>query len=114
MNAEQKESVNMAIGAADASSAEPEAPSVSTKNSEVAVVSVTAVNYANIHDAVSIALIVTARPFALITYAVDVVMSAGGRIAVPIRETKTGASSAPGIGYAIMDVSENNASLVEA
>lgn len=104
----------MAIGAAGASSAEPEAPSASTKNSEAAVVSVTAGNCANIHDVVSIALNVTARPYARTVYAVDVAMSAGERTAVPIRETRTGASSAPGIGYAATNVSENNASLVEA
>ena len=104
----------MAIGAAGASSAEPEAPSASTKNSEAAVMSVTAVSCVAIHDVVSTVPNVTARPYARTVYAVDVAMSAGERTAVPIRETRTGASSAPGAGCVPTGVSENNASLVEA
>lgn len=104
----------MVIGAADASNAEPEAPSASTKNSEAAVVIAGARSCVAIHDAVSIVPNVTAQPYVRTVYAVDVAMSAGERTAVPIRETKTGAFSAPGIGCVPTGVSENNASLVEA
>lgn len=114
MSVVRRASVNMGIGAADASNAEPEAPYASTKNSEAAVVSARARSCVAIHDVVNTVPNVTAQPYVRTVYAVDVVMSAGEQTAVPIREIKTGASSAPGTGYAATDVSENNVSLVEA
>jgi hypothetical protein len=103
---ERKVNANTGAVAAGAVSVEPEAPSASTKNSEADAVSVTVGNYVLIYDVESIVWSVRAVRLVLTVYAVDVVMHAGGRIAVLIKETKTGVSRAPGTGYAPTDVSK--------
>lgn len=110
---EQKVNANTGAVAAGAVSVEPEAPSASTKNSEADAVSVTAGNYVLIYDVESIVWSVRVVRRVLTVYAVDVVIHAGERTAVLIKETKTGVSRAPGTGYAPTDVSKYSASRAE-
>ena len=108
--------VNVSTGAdvADVSNVEQEALSVSTKNSEVAVVSVEMeVNCVTILGVVSIALIVTAAEHAHMVCAVDVVISAMVPTAVSINGIRTGVSSVRETEYAPVDEFESNVFHVE-
>lgn len=109
----QRVNVSMDTDVADVSNVEPEVPSASIKNLEVAVVTVEMeVNYVAIHDVVSIVLIVTALRHVSMAYVVDVAMTVMAQTDVSINGIRTGVSSVPLVGYVNMVVSKYNVFLV--